>query len=49
MTGWSNGNSFSGSSNFSEGNSFSIAAGSRVPPWKFGVGPASMSDCRGGM
>ncbi len=40
---------------YSNGNSFgesigaSIGGGSRrpVPPWKFGVGPAAMSDDRG--
>ena len=42
---FSNGNSFSGSS------SFGIREDPRrpVPPWKFGVGPAAMSDDRGGM
>jgi hypothetical protein len=41
MTGLSNGNSFGAST----GNS--IAGARRVPPWKFGVGPAAMSDDRG--
>jgi hypothetical protein len=48
MTGWSNGNSFNGSSyGASAGNG--IADGRRVPPWKFGVGPAAMSDDRGSL
>ena len=45
MNGWSNGNSFSGSS----GDCIGDAPVRRVPPWKFGVGPAAMSDDRGGM
>jgi hypothetical protein len=49
MAGWSNGNSFNGSSNFGESAGSSIVGGRRVPPWKFGVGPAAMSDDRGGM
>jgi hypothetical protein len=43
MTGLSNGNSFNGSSNFGAGD----APVRRIPPWKFGVGPAAMSDDRG--
>jgi len=49
MTGFSNGNSFSGSSSYGDSMGNSIAAGRRVPPWKFGVGPAAMSDDRRGM
>jgi hypothetical protein len=40
MTGWSNGQSFAVSN---------ADVPRRVPPWKFGVGPASMSDDRGGL
>ena len=43
MSGLSNGNSFSGSSAYGVGD----APVRRVPPWKFGVGPASVSDDRG--
>ena len=49
MNGWSNGNSFNGSSNFGDSIGNSVADGRRVPPWKFGVGPAAMSDDRHGM
>ena len=45
MTGLSNGQSFNGSSAYGIGD----APVRRVPPWKFGVGPAAMSDDRGGM
>ena len=42
---------------FSNGNSFGASAGNSiredprrpVPPWKFGVGPAAMSDDRGSL
>lgn len=46
---YANGNSFSGGVGDSIGASGgnSIADGRRVPPWKFGVGPAAMSDDRG--
>lgn len=45
MTGYSNGNSFGDSM----GNSIGDGPRRRVPPWKFGVGPAAMSDDRRGM
>jgi len=48
MTGYSNGNSFGASAGNSLGESGG-APGRRVPPWKFGVGPAAMSDDRRGM
>lgn len=49
MTGWSNGNSFGASAGNSTSAGDSTADGRRVPPWKFGVGPAAMSDDRGGL
>jgi hypothetical protein len=42
---WSNGNSFNGNSAYGIGD----APIRRVPPWKFGVGTAAMSDDRRGM
>ena len=46
---YSNGNSFSEGNSYGESAGNSVAAGRRVPPWKFGVGAAAMSDDRGGM
>jgi hypothetical protein len=46
MTGWSNGNSFANGSSHGASAGSSVPDGRRVPPWKFGVGPAAMSDDR---
>ena len=49
MTGWSNGNSFSGSSSYGDSMGNAIGTGPvrwPVPTWKFGL---RVSDDRGGM
>jgi hypothetical protein len=40
---------FNGSSSYGASAGNGIADGRRVPPWKFGVGAAAMSDDRGSL